>query len=540
MNLAAVLLATAGSEPDRPALTGPEPVSYGELAARAAGLAAAVAAHAGAGDRVVIVAGNEAAFVVAYLGVLLAGAIAVPLNVGSPSHELARELDAVSPVLVVASSANADLARRAVAQPAARSEESSEESSRRSIPVVVVDGAIPENSAGPNSQAPVEAVPKESDDLAVLLFTAGTAGAPKPAMLTHGSLLANLEQMQSHPGLRVDPSDVVLGVLPLFHVYGLNVVIGLALRAGAAVALVDHFHPVETLTRVRSDGVTVLAGVPAIFDAWVGLDEETAPRDSLADVRLCVSGATTLLDGTRAAIRDRFGVTVHDGYGLTEASPVVTTTAVATVPRPGSIGPPLPGIEVRLVDGDGNPVLEDDPGQIVVRGDNVFAGYWNDASATAAVLVDGWLQTGDVAVADADGWLTLVDRAKDVVIVSGFNVYPGEVEDALRSHRDVEDVAVIGQPHPRTGETVVAYVVARPGSHPDPVELLRHAGRQLARYKLPTRVELVESLPRTLAGKLVRRELSSSPTSSSGAAPAPSTASAAPGRPADDATTNPK
>ncbi|MCU1466149.1 MAG: acyl-CoA synthetase (AMP-forming)/AMP-acid ligase [Actinomycetia bacterium] len=536
MNLAAVLLATAESDPDRPALTGPEPVSYAQLAARAAGVASVVAERADPGDRVAIVAGNETAFVVAYLGTLLGGAVAVPLNVGSPSHELARELETVEPVLVLASTANADLARRAVSPPGARFEESSEESSTRGIPVVVVDDGTPENSPG-NSPAKVRAVSKDASDLAVLLFTAGTAGAPKPAMLTHGALLANLEQMQSHPGLRVDATDVVLGVLPLFHVYGLNVVIGLALRAGAAVALVDHFHPVETMARVRGDRVTVLAGVPAIYDAWAGLDEEAAPRDSFAAVRLCVSGAATLHDGTRSAMHDRFGVTVHDGYGLTEASPVVTTTAVAAVPKPGSIGPPLPGIEVRLLDREGNPALEDDPGQIVVRGANVFVGYWNDATATAAVLVDGWLHTGDVAVADADGWLTLVDRAKDVVIVSGFNVYPGEVEDALRSHRDVEDVAVIGEPHPRTGETVVAYVVARPGSNPDPVELLRHAGRQLARYKLPTRVELVESLPRTLAGKLVRRALSSSPSASEPSSAASTESDA--GRPADDATTKP-
>ncbi|MDQ1433443.1 MAG: long-chain acyl-CoA synthetase, partial [Actinomycetota bacterium] len=482
MNLAAVLLATAESDPDRTALTGPEPVSYAQLAGRAAVVASAVAERASTGDRVAIVAGNETAFVVAYLGTLLAGAIAVPLNVGSPSHELRRELETVEPVLVLASSADADLARRATSQPGTHSEESSEESSTRGMVVVVADDGTPENSPE-NSPAKVRAVPKDASDLAVLLFTAGTAGAPKPAMLTHGSLLANIEQMQSHPGLRVDTTDVVLGVLPLFHVYGLNVVIGLALRAGASVALVGHFHPVETLARVRGDGVTVVAGVPAIYDAWVGLGEETAPPDSFAAVRLCVSGAATLLDDTRSAMHDRFGVTVHDGYGLTEASPVVTTTAVAAVPKSGSIGPPLPGIEVRLLDNEGNPALEDDPGQIVVRGANVFAGYWNDASATSAVLVDGWLHTGDVAVADADGWLTLVDRAKDVVIVSGFNVYPGEVEDALRSHRDVEDVAVIGEPHPRTGETVVAYVVARPGSSPDPVELLRHAGRQLARYK---------------------------------------------------------
>ncbi len=233
-------------------------------------------------------------------------------------------------------------------------------------------------------------------------------------------------------------------------------------------------------------------------------------------------------------MRERFGVEVHDGYGLTEASPVVTTTAVEPVARPGSIGPPLPDVEVRLLDRDGNAVLEGDPGEIVVRGPNVFAGYWNDPAATNAVLVDGWLHTGDIAVADADGWLTLVDRAKDVVIVSGFNVFPGEVEDALRTHRDVEDVAVIGEPHPRTGETIVAYVVARPGTTPDPVELLRHAGRQLARYKLPTRVVVVDALPRTLAGKLVRRALSSSPSDEVDEAD-----DADAGRGADDATTNP-
>ena len=156
---------------------------------------------------------------------------------------------------------------------------------------------------------------------------------------------------------------------------------------------------------------------------------------------------------------------MHDGYGLTEASPVVTTTAVAAKPRPGSIGPPLPGVEVRLVDVDGNDVLDGDPGEILVRGPNVFAGYWDDPDATARVLgADGWLHTGDIGVADDDGWLSFVDRAKDVVIVSGFNVYPGEVEDVLAQHPDVADVAVVGEPHPRTGETVVAFVVAKPGT----------------------------------------------------------------------------
>jgi long-chain acyl-CoA synthetase len=208
-------------------------------------------------------------------------------------------------------------------------------------------------------------------------------------------------------------------------------------------------------------------------------------------------------------MRDRFGVEVHQGYGLTEASPVVTTTAVHERPRPGSIGPPLPGVEVRLVDPDGHDALEGDAGEIWVRGPNVFAGYWDDPEATARVLTpDGWLRTGDIAAVDADGWLTLVDRAKDVVIVSGFNVYPGEVEEALAGHPDVADVAAAGEPDARTGETVVAYVVPREGCAPDPVELLRHAGRRLARYKLPSRIEFVPELPRSATGKVLRRELS--------------------------------
>jgi long-chain acyl-CoA synthetase len=488
VNLADALARPAATAPEGLALTGPEPLTHGQLAARSGALARRLAATVQPGDRVALVAGNETAFVVAYLAILRAGAVAVPLNVSSPSHELARELAAVTPSIIAASPTHADLARRAVTQHGG------------GLAVVVLDDLADESD-------PLPAVARDPSDLAVLLFTAGTAGAPKPAMLTHGSLLANIEQMQSHPGLRVAASDVALGVLPFFHVYGLNVALGLALHAGGAVALLDHFHPAESLERVRTDGVTMIAAVPSIYSAWLALDADAAPANAFDRVRLCVSGATTLPVEVAHAMRERFGVAIHNGYGLTEASPVVTTTAVAVEPRPGSVGPPLPGVEVRLVAADGNEVLEGDPGEIHVRGPNVFAGYWNDPDATAAVLHDGWLHTGDIGVAEADGWLALVDRAKDIIIVSGFNVFPGEVEDALRSHPSVQDVAVIAEPHPRTGETVVAFVVPAPGKQPDPVELLRHAGRRLARYKLPTRVEVVDALPRTLAGKLVRREL---------------------------------
>ncbi len=509
MNLVAALLGAAATAPQKSALVGAgDPVSHGELAARAARAAGLLAARVDVGDRVALLAGNEPAFVSAYLGTLAAGAVAVPLNPASPAHELARQLEIAVPALMVASPEHADRARRAASRADA------------TTPVLVLDAGV---SDAADVRPPVA---RGAEDLAVLLFTAGTAGPSKAAMLTHGSLLANLEQLQGHAGLRIEATDVVLGVLPFFHVFGLNVVLDLALLAGASVALVDHFHPAEALARVHRDHVTVIAAVPAVYAAWSALGADDAPRDALNGVRLCVSGAAALPVEIARRMQARFGVGVHEGYGLTEASPVVTTSAVAARPRAGSIGPPLPGVDVRLVDTEDRDVLEGDPGEILVRGPNVFAGYWEDPDATAQVLTgDGWLRTGDIAVADEDGWLTLVERAKDVIIVSGFNVFPGEVEDAIADHPAVAEVAVIGEPHPRTGETVVAFVVPVAGAQPDPVELLRHAGRRLARYKLPTRVEVVSELPRSFTGKLLRRELSSGDERTRGLA--------------DDVTTNP-
>jgi long-chain acyl-CoA synthetase len=254
--------------------------------------------------------------------------------------------------------------------------------------------------------------------------------------------------------------------------------------------------------------VTVIAGVPAVYGAWLDLAEASAPRDSFATVRLAVSGAAALPVETADAMRARFGVDVHEGYGLTEASPIVTTTAIGGAARAGSIGPPLPGVEVALKDVDGSGVLAGDPGEIWVRGPNVFAGYWRDPDATARVVdTDGWLHTGDVAVTDDDGWLRLVDRAKDLIIVSGFNVYPAEVEEALVEHADVAEAAVVGVPDARSGEAVVAFVVPCVGARPTATQLTAHLRKRLARYKLPTRIDFIDELPHSFAGKVPRRAL---------------------------------
>jgi long-chain acyl-CoA synthetase len=484
MNLAGALLATAEHDPQRPALRASgDVISFGSLASRAQRAAGRLASAVAPGERVAVLAGNDLHFVVTYLAALGLRAVAVPLNPTSPAVALRRELDTVDAAVVVAAPVHEALGTEIA-------------SGRPLVVATDLEGdPRPFVDGGP-------------DDPAALLFTSGTAGPPRAAILTHGSLLANLEQIQRHPGLALRADDVGLGVLPCFHIFGLNIALGLPLFAGASVALVEHFHPAETLRRVRADGVTTIAAVPAVYDAWLALSDDDAPANALANVRLAVSGATALPASTVEGMRSRFGVVVHEGYGLTEASPVVSTSAVGSAARPGSIGPPLLGVELRLVDTDGSDVLAGDPGEIWVRGPNVFKGYWHDDDATARVLTaDRWLRTGDIAVADEDGWLTLVDRAKDLVIVSGFNVYPAEVEDVLLEHPSVEEAAVIGEPHPRTGETVVAFVVPKAGATIDRRDLLRFAQQRLARYKLPTRVEVVDSVPRTFAGKVVRRVL---------------------------------
>jgi long-chain acyl-CoA synthetase len=328
-------------------------------------------------------------------------------------------------------------------------------------------------------------------------------------MLTHGNLASNIRQVLDHPGLALTADDVTLGALPFFHVFGLNAVLGISLAAGATTVLPDQFDAAGAVRAVRDDRVTVIAGVPAMYHAFLALDDTAASSDSFASVRLAVSGAAPLGHELFDGMRKRFDVVVHEGYGLTEASPIVTTSAIGRrEPAPGSIGPPLPGIDVRLVDADGTDVLPGDPGEIWLHGPNVFPGYWRDPEATARALTpDGWLRTGDIAVMDDAGELSLVDRAKDLVIVSGFNVYPAEVEEVLLDHPDVAEAAVVGEPDPRTGEAVVAFVVAEPGRRPDPDALLAHCTRSLARYKCPARVEVVDALPRSFAGKVLRREL---------------------------------
>ncbi|HSL57697.1 MAG TPA: AMP-binding protein [Acidimicrobiales bacterium] len=474
-----------------------ESITYGTLRERVARLRAGlVSLGLEPGDRVGIVCANTPRFVESWLAVLGAGLVAVPLNPQSPGPELTDELAVVGARAVLVGELGAACAR---------------DIDRAAVPALEhvlvfragdVDGALTVDDLP--AEPAVAIVDRAPDDLATLMFTSGTAGSPRAAMLTHGNLLINLEQMQSLDAIARRADDIGFGLLPLFHIFGLNVVLNGSLLVGSPLILVERFDPMATLELIRSAGITLVTGPPTMWGAWAALPD--APTDAFASVRLAASGAARLPVEIAERIEERFGVRISEGYGLTETSPVVTTSAGTDSPF-GSIGRPLPGVEVRLIDDDGHDVLVGDDGEIWVRGPHVFTGYWDDPVATDLALTpDGWLRTGDMAVIDDVGHLFIVDRAKDLIIVSGFNVYPAEVEAALSTHPAVAEAAVVGVPHPHTGEAIRAYVVIEPGAQIDEEELIAHVATRLARYKCPNSVEVVPEIPRGLGGKLLRRE----------------------------------
>ena len=321
-------------------------------------------------------------------------------------------------------------------------------------------------------------------------------------MLSARALLANLDQLCAVDPPMITGEDTLFVPLPLSHVFGLNAGLGMALRVGATLVLADRFEPGATLATMAEEHVTAVLGVPGQYAQWL---KSADVERGFASVRFAMSGSATLsravLDGFAA-----HGIVVHDGYGLTEAAPVVTVNAIGSrVPKPGSIGRPLPGIELQLRDSDDEEVEVEDPGRIVIRGANLFSGYWPDGRGGADK--DGWFATGDIAVADSDDDLHLVGRSTELVIVNGFNVYPAEVEAVLAREPGVGEVAVTGVPDETTGEAVVAYVVPTRGARLDADELYRAAARSLARFKLPARIAIVDALPHTVTGKIMKWQL---------------------------------
>ena len=504
MNLAERLRGSAARLPDKVALLvqptggGGSRVTFGQLDET---VDKAAAAFAGAGlvkgDRVALMLGNSAHFVEAFYGALRAGLVVVPLNPSFTASEVAHILaDSDSAAVVVAESLHDRLGGLSETLPSLRH-------------VIVTAASSPPMGTqtwrqflGTGAQPP--AVELDDDDLALLPYTSGTTGAPKGAMLTHANLLANHDQMQQ-TRLSVGEHDIVLCVLPLFHIYALNVAMAYTLSRGATVLLLERFDPLQTLEAIASQRASVVIGAPPIYIAW--LNTPGVENYDLASVRYAVSGAAPLPRNVMTRFESEFGLLIWEGYGLTETAPLLTTVAMNDKPLPGSVGRPVPGVELRLLDDRGNDVRPGDPGEVVVRGPNVFSGYWRQPEATAEVLSDdGWFSTGDVGIVD-NGDLYLVDRKKDMILVSGFNVYPREVEEVLYRHPKVAEAAVIGTPHPYTGEAVKAVIVLRNGEEAGAEDIISFCGRYLARFKWPEIVEFVEALPVNPSGKVLRREL---------------------------------
>ena len=491
-DVAELVAAAAAEQPDRLAVveSGGRSLTWAGLEDEVGRIATGLsAAGVVGGQRVMIVAGNRLEFVTTYLGVLRAQAVAVPVNPGSVVGELARMLEDSGSRVVVADAGTAAAVREAA-------------SSLGSPPRVVVIGEPSYDELRAAAARPVPQL-QDPEKLAALLYTSGTSGRPRAAMLTHRALLANLDQVASVDPPMMHGDDVVLGVLPLFHVYGLNAVLGGVLRHRARLVLVERFDPHETLGLIDDEACSVVPVAPPVFAYW---EDEADLAVHLGAVRLVLSGSAPLSAEAVERFTARTGIPVHQGYGLTEAAPVVTSTLCSVKAEPGSVGAALPGVELRLIDETGQVPEGEDPGEIQVRGANLFSGYWPDGDGGPDE--NGWWSTGDVGFLDEDGDLFLVDRVKDLVIVSGFNVYPTEVEEVVEEVPGVADVAVIGVEDPVTGEAVVAYVRA-PGADPEAIAaaVRDHCARRLARFKRPSRIEVVDELPKTVTGKVQKGRL---------------------------------
>lgn len=455
-------------------------VSYAELRERVAAMRAHLGSMGlGLGDHVAVACGNEIHFVVATLGALGAGCVVAPINPYSPINELKRKVAPLDARCIVIGAVARDMLDHA-----------------DEFDAPLIDMKTVADSA----DAPSSVLDVDPDHLAFLLSTSGVSGTPKIAMLSHNNLAWVQQSIVGDGPQQLRADDVSLAVLPPAHILGLNLVILSALRAGGAVVLQHRFDVDESLRLVSEHQVTMIVGAPPMWQRWAAAD---APADAMASVRFARSGAASLPADVYERLRTHCGVEVRQGYGLTESSAALATGRGLDV-RVTSVGKPLPGVEMVLVDDDGEPVDIGDIGEVVVRAPSVFKGYLNDPEATASILTDdGWLWTGDVGLFDDDGYLYLVDRVKDIIIVSGFNVYPAEVEDVLMEHPNVRGALVVGGAHGATGETVIAHVSGDVSVE----DLAEFASSQLSRYKRPTEYHIVDELPQTAAGKRLRREL---------------------------------
>jgi long-chain acyl-CoA synthetase len=433
---------------------------------------------------------NVAEFAAVYYGVLRAGAMVVPMNPLLKAREVAYYLGDSGAPLIFAWHATADDVETGAKQADAEA-------------ILVDPASFGDLLATVSPERAV--VDRAGDDTAVLLYTSGTTGRPKGAELTHANLSSNVEITQ-HELLQLSPGDVIFGGLPLFHSFGQTCTLNVAVSVGASLTLLPRFDPAQALALLADHHVTVFAGVPTMYSALLHVADRAAY--DLSALRLCLSGGAAMPVEVLRRFEDAFGAPVLEGYGLSETSPVASFNRPDRGRKPGSIGTPVSGVEMRVVDKDGDPVPGGEVGEIAIRGHNIMKGYWNRPEATAEVLsADGWFRTGDLGRVDDDGFYYIVDRKKDLIIRGGYNVYPREIEEVLYEHPAVAEAAVIAVPDAELGEEVGAAVARKPGATVTADELRAYVKAQVAAYKYPRRVWFVEALPKGPTGKILKREI---------------------------------
>jgi long-chain acyl-CoA synthetase len=490
-NLARNLTDSVARGPDDPALRMDDTVvtyrRLDELTAQLAGLLRARGIVAG--DRVGIMLPNVPQFAVAYYAVLRVGATVVPMNVLLKRREVGFYLSDPQASLLIAWHGFADQAQ-------AGAEEAG-------VDLLLVEPEAFERELA-DAEPLVDVAERTGDDTAVILYTSGTTGTPKGAELTNANLRRNVEVCVDL--FSIGPDDVVLGALPLFHVFGQTCGLNTAVAAGACLTLIPRFDPAKALSIIERDQVSVFEGVPTMYSAM--LHDAAADTTDVSSLRVCASGGAALPIEVLRGFEEKFDCQVLEGYGLSETSPVATFNHLDRERVPGSIGTPVDGVELKLIDDGGNEVRAGEVGEIAVRGHNVMKGYWRRPEETAeAIDADGWFKTGDLARVDDQGRYFIVDRKKEMIIRGGYNVYPREIEEVLYEHPAIREAAVIGVPHAELGEEIAAVIALKPGAEAAPEELRAFVKEQVAAYKYPRHVWIVDELPKGPTGKILKREI---------------------------------
>lgn len=485
---------------------GEDTVSYEQFLGQVRAMASTLEAKGvNPGDHVALVLGNSPAFLISYFAVLARGGVVIPINPTYTPDEMAyilldgdvKAIVALSPLIAQAKGALSQLPqlKLVVSVPYA---DVPAEAERGAIEFLPFADAL--------MTAGVELIEVDEEDVAVILYTSGTTGKPKGALLAHRNLYSNAQSIGEY--LEITPDDKALAALPMFHVFCLTVIVNAPLLRGATIVILPKFSPQDVFDLVPKHRVSIFAGVPTMYNFLLQTAMKVpAYTSALNHVRIFVSGGASLPVQLLETFESTFACKILEGYGLSEASPVTCFNPLHGERKAGSIGPSIVHVENKIVDELGEEVGVGEVGELIVRGPNVMKGYYKLPEETAVTLRDGWLYTGDLARRDEDGYFYIVDRKKDMVIVGGYNVYPREVEEVLYQHPGIVEAAVIGVPDAEQGEAVKAFVVTRDDVSIEDIRAF--AATKLAKYKQPTQIELIDELPRNTTGKILRTVLKS-------------------------------